>query len=340
MTRCTGAIDDFQTTRVSGALQLELYAAVQNLLLDRIVWFWRNMDLPKGSCPPLVDHYRTGVEAMEAALPACCRAKRWSRAMPASVRCPRRKPVSAKVSPAVSAHCRCWQWRRTSAVADRTGKPVADVVATYSPARAYFQLDRIVGAARDINVADYIRPLALESRARRHRCSRAPACPPKSVANGAAGPAAVEAWATRQSQVNRIRARSTRLRGPASRFLSPWSPRAFWATWSGNNSIPCHQVGTNPRDGADGHQQVRRQLQQHPRNRTRSPRGQDFRRGPGTAMTGWNVRCLRGPVRFQIIICGSRPSATSAPIDKSNAENSMQYCAGSRSPSADTTRGR
>jgi len=34
---------------VSGKLQLELYAAVQYLLRDRLVWFLRNVDLSKGS---------------------------------------------------------------------------------------------------------------------------------------------------------------------------------------------------------------------------------------------------------------------------------------------------
>ena len=47
-------------------------------------------------------------------------------------------------------------------VADRTGKPVADVAATYFAAEAFFQLDRIATAARGIVVSDYFDRLALD----------------------------------------------------------------------------------------------------------------------------------------------------------------------------------
>ena len=90
-------------------------------------------------------------------------------------------------------------------VADRTDKPVADVAATYFAASAFFKLDRIVGAARDINVADYFDRLALD-RALYSIGAAERRLAAEMVANGAAGPAAVEAWvATRQSEVNRIR---------------------------------------------------------------------------------------------------------------------------------------
>ena len=53
--------------KVPGKVQLELYEAVQNLLLDRLVWFLRNVDLSAGLAN-IVDHYRHGVEAVAAAL--------------------------------------------------------------------------------------------------------------------------------------------------------------------------------------------------------------------------------------------------------------------------------
>jgi len=55
--------------KIPGDLQLQLYAAVQELLLDRVVWFLRNADLSKGLAG-VVDHYRHGIAAIEAALPA------------------------------------------------------------------------------------------------------------------------------------------------------------------------------------------------------------------------------------------------------------------------------
>src|SRR5581483_3014346 len=49
--------------KVEGKLQLSLYAAVQDLLLDRVVWFLRNVDLTKGLAG-VVQHYREGIAAL------------------------------------------------------------------------------------------------------------------------------------------------------------------------------------------------------------------------------------------------------------------------------------
>src|SRR6185503_4270657 len=57
---------------VTGKVQLSLYAAVQDLLLDRLVWFLRNADLSKGLAG-VVEHHREGLAALtktlDAALP-------------------------------------------------------------------------------------------------------------------------------------------------------------------------------------------------------------------------------------------------------------------------------
>ena len=66
MTALNGAIDRLDN-KIPGKLQLDLYAAVQDLLLDRIVWFLRNVDLSKGLAD-LVTHYRDGIAAVGAAL--------------------------------------------------------------------------------------------------------------------------------------------------------------------------------------------------------------------------------------------------------------------------------
>ena len=47
MTALNGEIDALDN-KVPGKLQLELYQAVQDLLLDRLVWFLRNVDLDAG----------------------------------------------------------------------------------------------------------------------------------------------------------------------------------------------------------------------------------------------------------------------------------------------------
>src|SRR5439155_19013903 len=66
MTALNAEIDALDN-RIPGRLQLELYAAVQDLLLDRLVWFLRNVDLGQGLAG-IVEHYRQGITAVEAAL--------------------------------------------------------------------------------------------------------------------------------------------------------------------------------------------------------------------------------------------------------------------------------
>ena len=68
MTELNGSIDALDN-RVVGKLQLDLYAAVQDLLLDRAVWFLRNVDLGKGLAE-IVSHYRDGIAAVDVALDA------------------------------------------------------------------------------------------------------------------------------------------------------------------------------------------------------------------------------------------------------------------------------
>jgi glutamate dehydrogenase len=91
-------------------------------------------------------------------------------------------------------------------VADRTGKPVGDVAATYFAAGAFFQLDRIAGAAGTIPIVDYFDRLALD-RARDSIGDAERRLAAAMVGNGTVGAAAVEAWvAPRKNEVERIRA--------------------------------------------------------------------------------------------------------------------------------------
>jgi glutamate dehydrogenase len=90
-------------------------------------------------------------------------------------------------------------------VADRTQQKIADVAATYFAAESFFRLDRIVGAAQEINVSDYFDRLALDRALdaigdAERRLAAAMA------GNGAAGASAVEAWIEpRRQEVERIR---------------------------------------------------------------------------------------------------------------------------------------
>ena len=55
---------DALDNKIPGDLQLSLYAQVQDLLLDRLVWFLRQVDLRRG-LENIVAHYRAGIARVE-----------------------------------------------------------------------------------------------------------------------------------------------------------------------------------------------------------------------------------------------------------------------------------
>ena len=202
MTALNTAIDGLDN-KIPGKLQLDLYAAVQDLLLDRIIWFLRNVDLAKGLAD-VVTHYRDGIAAVTAVLDSALSPDM------VNARTARRQELAAAGVPDDLA-CRIANLRALAAapdivlVADRTGKPVDSVAATYFAAGAFFQLDRIAGAASAIPIVDYFDRLALD-RARDSIGDAERRLTAAMVVNGAVGAAAVEAWvAPRKSEVERIR---------------------------------------------------------------------------------------------------------------------------------------
>ena len=61
--------------RISGTVQLGLFAQVQDLLIDRMVWFLRNVELGRGLAE-VVDHFRDGIAAVREGSTASCRRRR------------------------------------------------------------------------------------------------------------------------------------------------------------------------------------------------------------------------------------------------------------------------
>ena len=189
--------------KVPGKFQLGLYEAVQNLLLDRLVWFLRNADLSKGLAE-VVEHYRKGIGALAAALDdvlppeaAAARAARHAELQAAGVP----KDLTRRLGdiPEITVA------PDVVLIVDRTKKPVAAIVATYFAAEAYFRLDRVAAAARGIVATDYFDRLALD-RALDSIGDAERRITAAMVATGQSGSAAVEAWiAPRKAEVERIR---------------------------------------------------------------------------------------------------------------------------------------
>ena len=90
-------------------------------------------------------------------------------------------------------------------VADRTGRSIGDVAATYFAASAFFGLDRIIAAAGNIPIADYFDRLALD-RARDSIGDAERRLAAAMIGDGLGGAGAVERWvASRKPVVERIR---------------------------------------------------------------------------------------------------------------------------------------
>jgi glutamate dehydrogenase len=202
MTALNGAIDELDN-RIPGKLQLELYAAVQDLLLDRVVWFLRNVDLTKGLAD-LVSHYRDGIAAVGACLDAvladdALRARRTRKNELKSAGVP--DELASRIADLGSLAAA----PDIVLVADRTGKPAAEVAATYFAAGAFFRLERITSAASAIPVADYFDRLALD-RARDSIGDAERRLTAAMVGNSEPGTGAVQAWvAPRRDEVERVR---------------------------------------------------------------------------------------------------------------------------------------
>ena len=194
---------DALDNQISGRLQIELYLGVQDLLLDRLVWFLRNVDLAQGLAA-IVAHYREGIAAVEAALdaslPQAAAAARNAREAEL-----RKQDVPEALARRLSTLPALVAAPDIVMVAYRTRRAIAEVAATYFAAAAFFRLDHITNGARGIIISDYFDRLALD-RALDSIGDAERRLTAAMMGSGEAGPAAVEAWVTpRKAEVDRIR---------------------------------------------------------------------------------------------------------------------------------------
>ena len=196
---------DTLDARIPGQLQLDLYATVQDLLLDRLVWFLRNVDLAKGLAD-VIAHYHDGItrlaSVLDTILPpdaAAALAARQSALVEGGV--PEQLAGRIASLPTLAAAS------DIVLISDSSNRAVADVAATYFAAADTFRVGSIVAAAREIPVTDYFdrlaRDRALDAMGDAERRLTAAMV----AVDGLAGPAAVDAWIEpRADDVGRIRA--------------------------------------------------------------------------------------------------------------------------------------
>jgi len=195
---------DALDNKVSGRVQLDLYGAVQDLLLDRLVWFLRNVDHTQG-LEKVIGHYREGIAQVAAALDGAL-SKQAINALEARVAEFAKAGVPESLARRIASLPILKAAPDIALVADRAGKPVDEVTATYFATEAFFQLDRVASAVPNIVVSDYFDRLALD-RALDSIGDAERRLTAAMVGNGHAGASAVEQWVRpRQGEVERIRA--------------------------------------------------------------------------------------------------------------------------------------
>ncbi|NIX75341.1 NAD-glutamate dehydrogenase [Microvirga terricola] len=197
------AIDELDG-KVPGQLQLRLYGDLQELLMNRIVWFIRNVDFANTPLDAIVGAYQAGIAEVE-------------RNLEKSLSHEERAAWDARIKALVDEGVPEALARRITALPDlvaapdivltaqKTGKPVLDIARTHFALETAFRLGSLICAAREISVSDYFDRLALDRAidgiASAHRNLTA-----EVSALNIAGTEAVNAWSEKRgADVVRIR---------------------------------------------------------------------------------------------------------------------------------------
>ena len=146
---------------IAGAVRLGLYARLQDLLMNRIVWFIRNAELAGGSLDAVVARFQGGIAAigrdLGRLLPAAA-GQAWEQhtqelvgqGVPESLATRLAGLVELSAAPDIVL------------VSERTARPVAEVAATHFAVAEMFRLGSIARAADEVVVNDYYDRLALD----------------------------------------------------------------------------------------------------------------------------------------------------------------------------------
>jgi glutamate dehydrogenase len=201
LNRLNDAIDALDT-KIDGQLQLGLYAAVQDLLHSRVVWYVRNVDFSAG-LEAVISRFGSGIREITAGLDS---------ALPQDIqagRSKRRQDLADGGVPAELAGELADLDILVSApdvvtVAERTNRAIGDTAATFFAAEADFGLDRIIAAARGVPASDFFERLAID-RAVDQIAAAERGLVADMLATGQSGQQAAENWLAAHPKAARIR---------------------------------------------------------------------------------------------------------------------------------------
>ncbi len=189
---------------VPGKLQLRLYGELQDLLMNRIVWFIRNVDFSTHSLDAVIGAYQAGIAEVERILPEALSPDALE-VLNARAKALMDQGVPEDLARRIAALPDLVAAPDIALTAQKTGKPVSDIARTHFALEAAFRLGSLIGAAHEITVSDYFDRLALDraidSIAYAHRGLTA-----EVSAGDLSGVDAVQAWSEKRgADVSRIR---------------------------------------------------------------------------------------------------------------------------------------
>jgi glutamate dehydrogenase len=191
---------DALDNRIPGALQLELYALLQEVLASRTAWFLRNVELARG-LEDTIGRFRSGIDALAAALetvmPPAFLARRSQRAMELVQR-----GVPADLAQRLASLAALSLAPDAVLVAERAGVAIAAAAASLYALAERLRVDEIAYGARALPAADHFERLAIDQAVDRVTVAV------REIAGAACrlgcGGAAVEAWFAANPQAARI----------------------------------------------------------------------------------------------------------------------------------------
>jgi glutamate dehydrogenase len=201
LNRLNDAIDALDN-KIDGQLQLGLYAAVQDLLHFRAVWYVRNVDFSVG-LEAVISRFGSGIREIAAGL---------DNTLPQDMqagRSKRRQDLTDGGVPAELAGELADLDALVSApdiltVAERTNRAIGDTATTFFAAEANFRLDRIIAAARGVPANDFFERLAVD-RAVDQIAAAERRLVADMLATGQFGQQAAENWLAAHPEATRIR---------------------------------------------------------------------------------------------------------------------------------------
>jgi len=187
---------------IDGQLQLSLYAAVQDLLLSRMVWYVRNVDFNDG-LEAVIARFgpaiREIVAGLDTALPPDRQAARSKR---------RQDLADAGVPIGLAGELADFDALVSApdivTVMERASRSIGDAAATFFAAEANFRLDRIITAERSVPANDCFERIAID-RAIEQIAAAERRLAADMLATGRSGQQAVETWLTAHPEATRIR---------------------------------------------------------------------------------------------------------------------------------------